>query len=50
LLVTVSSAGVGWKDDAAAAVGWAAVAGAVVVGGVVRADGVVDLAGAAGAA
>ena len=38
----------GWKDDAAAAVGWAAVAGAVVVGGVVRADGVVDLAGAAG--
>src|SRR5262245_1185155 len=51
LPVTVLSDGVGWKDDAAAAVGWPAVAGAVgVVVGVVRAaDGVVDLAGVAGA-
>src|SRR5262245_55174606 len=42
----------GWKDDAAAAVGWAVDGAAgVVVGGVVRAaDGVVDLTGAAGAA
>jgi len=54
LLVKLSSDGVACRDDAAAVVGWAAVDGAVVVvvgAGVVRgADGVVDLAGAAGAA
>jgi hypothetical protein len=53
LPVTVLSAGVGWKGDAAAAVGWAAVDGAVAVVGVVvvrGADGVAELAGAAGAA
>jgi hypothetical protein len=47
----VLSAGVGWNGDVVTAVGWAGIDGAVgvVVVGVVRgADGVVDLAGAAG--
>jgi len=52
LLVTVLSAGVGWNGDVAGAAGWAVdgVAGGVVVGVVRGADGVADLAGAAGAA